>query len=143
MTEYLQFLEKHWLLSLAAILLIFAIIIVELLDQRKKPKSISPAGAVDKINHEDAVVIDIRDPTQFEKGHILNSLSSNRDQFHQGHMDKYKTTPLIIVCQQGLDSQKLVKDLEERGFIQAFALQSGIQGWLDANLPLAKGKANA
>lgn len=142
MQQIQQFIINHWALWLAFLTLLILIIINEVIAQKQKAKALSPTEAVDFINHQDAVVIDIRDAESFQKGHIINSIRATADEFAQPRMEKYKTKPLILVCNRGIQAANLAMQLRAQGFTQAMVLSGGLSAWTGADLPLAKGKAS-
>jgi rhodanese-related sulfurtransferase len=135
-----QFFVNHWALWLAFFIILALIFINELQTQKKKAKELSPAAAVDLINHEDAAVIDLRDAELFRTGHILDSIRASEDDFSQNRMDKYKKKPIILVCARGLQSAKLAAKLRNEGFLKSHVLAGGIAAWQAAELPIVKGK---
>jgi rhodanese-related sulfurtransferase len=140
MGQLQQFITNHWELWLALVAILIAIFINEFLSQKKRAKELSPAAAVDMINHENAVVIDLRDPELFRAGHIIGAICTPTDDFGQKRMEKYKTKPLILVCPRGLQSIAMATKLRAEGFTQPMVLSGGITAWQAANLPLVKGK---
>lgn len=135
-----QFFINHWGLWLAFAIVLLLILVNELQANRKRAKQLSPQAAVNLINHDNAVIVDLRDAEAFRKGHIIGSIRSSKEDFDQNRMDKYKTTPLVLVCASGLQSATLAASLREKGFNQPFVLSGGIAAWQLANLPLIKGK---
>ena len=135
-----QFILNHWTLWLALLVILLLIFISEFLTQKKRAKTLSPSAAVDMMNHQDAVVIDLRDPDTFRTGHIIDAICSPADDFNQKRMEKYKSKPLILVCSRGIQSAALATKLREQGFENPMVLGGGITAWQAANLPLVKGK---
>ncbi len=135
-----QFIVNHWGLWLALVIVLLIIFINELQTQKKRAKELSPQAAVNLINHENAVVIDLREAEVFRNGHILDAIRATADDFNEQRMDKYKTKPLIIVCARGLQSSQLATKLREKGFTQPMALAGGMAAWQTAELPVVKGK---
>ncbi len=135
-----QFILNHWALCLAFVSILLLIFISELLTQRKQAKSLSPTAAIELINHEQAVVIDLRDPETFRAGHIIGAICVPSDDFNQKRMEKYKSKPLILVCARGLQSATMATKLREQGFTSPMTLAGGITAWQAASLPLVKGK---
>ncbi len=140
MRQLEQFIINHWELWLALFLVLILIFINELWEQRKRAKELSPQAAINWINHENALIIDLRDAAVFRNGHIINAIQSSVEDFNEHHMDKYKTKPLILVCAKGLQSAALATKLRAQGFSQPMALAGGIAAWQMAELPLVKGK---
>jgi len=141
MSQLSQFIINHWELWLALIIVLLLIFINELYAQKKQAKSLSTAEAIDMINHDDAVIIDLREPDAFRAGHVVNAMRVAADDFNQKRMDKYKTKPLILVCAKGVQSANLATQLRTQGFMQTMFLSGGITAWQEANLPLVKGKS--
>ncbi len=135
-----QFIVNHWGLWLALVIVLLIIFINELQTQKKRAKELSPQAAVNLINHENAVVIDLREAEVFRNGHILDAIRATADDFNEQRMDKYKTKPLILVCARGLQSSQLATKLREKGFTQPMALAGGMAAWQTAELPVVKGK---
>lgn len=135
-----QFIINHWGLWLALVVVLVLIYINELLIKKKRAKEISPQEAVNLINHEDAVIVDLRDAEAFKNGHIIGAIRATADDFTQHRMDKYKTKPIIIVCAQGLQSSTVATKLREQDFSMPLVLAGGMSGWQSAELPLVKGK---
>lgn len=135
-----QFILNHWGLWVALLIILILIIVNEWISQQKRAKELTPAAAVLLINHEDAIVIDIRDAEAFKAGHILNAVRANTDDFNKERLAKYKKKPIILTCTRGLQSQALAAKLKEQGYEQPMVLSGGMTAWQAANLPVVKGK---
>lgn len=95
-----QFIINHWALWLGLIVILLLIFINEIQTQKKRAKEVSPQQAVHLINREDALVIDLRDTETYRKGHIINAIRANAEDFEQQTMDKYKNKPIILGLRQ-------------------------------------------
>lgn len=135
-----QFIINHWQLWLALVIVLLLLFINEFLAQKKRAKELTPQAAVNLINHDNAVIIDLRDSDSFRKGHIIDAIQATTDDFEQQKMDRYKTNTLLLVCARGLQSATLATKLREQGFSQPMVLAGGITAWQAADLPLVKGK---
>ena len=140
MEQVSQFIINHWQLWLALFIVLTVIFVNELLSQKKRGKELSTAAAVSMINHDNAVVFDLRDAETFRKGHIIDSIQASANDFNEQRMDKYKSKPIILVCAQGLQSGALAAKLRTSGFTQPMVLAGGIAAWQTANLPVIKSK---
>jgi len=138
MDQLIQFISNHIGLCVSLIIIIIALFIFEIFEQKKRPQSLTPASAVDLINNNNAIVIDLRDETLFNTGHIINAIRASVQDFSTPRMAKYKTKPIILVCERGVQSTTLASKLRTEGFTEPMALTGGIQAWLAANLPLIK-----
>lgn len=88
------------------------------------------------INRSNAVLVDIRPIKEFNKSHVFNSLNIPKDNMILDHKIMKIKKPLIIICNDGSNSMKLVKlFIKERNDI--FSLKGGINAWKENNLPLS------
>jgi len=103
-------------------------------------KSIGPAVATGLINHESAVVLDVRENAEFSSGHILNAIhipfSSIQTQLKK--LEKFREKPIIVSCRSGSRSNSVCKQLRKEGFEHLYNLQGGVLAWESSNLPLTK-----
>ena len=136
--QLLEFITRHWALGLAFVTLIIIGLLNEHFSQKNKPNALNTAEAISAINHDHAVIIDIRDKESFNKGHIIGSIRIDADDTKK--LEKYKKTPLVIVCVRGIMAANLAKALKKQGFTKAMTLNGGITTWQTENLPLIKKK---
>ncbi len=101
---------------------------------------LSPAAAVQLINREKAVVLDVRDAAEFASGHLVGSRHIALDGLDAklGGAVKNKALPLILVCQTGARSGRAVAVAKKLGYAQAQSLAGGLAAWKAANMPLEK-----
>ncbi|MCE0722664.1 rhodanese-like domain-containing protein [Legionella resiliens] len=133
-----QFIINHWQLWLTLIVILVLIFINELVTQKKKAKELTPQAAVDLINNENAVVIDLRDKEAFKQGHIIDSINVKSEDFEQQKMDKYKNVPIILISARSSEAQTIASKIRTQGY-QPHILSGGITSWQNAELPLVKG----
>lgn len=140
MQDFTLFLERHWNLSLAVLVLVVLLFILEGLRQKRKAQQLTPSQLTQMINHQNALVVDLRPAEQFSQGHIIDSLSLPLAEFKEKSkkLEKMKSRPLVLVCAKGLDSPKIASDLKTQGY-SVHLLRSGIHSWTMDNLPLVKG----
>lgn len=139
MVEFGQFIINHWQLWVAFLIILLLILINELMAQKKRTKELSPAAAIQLINDEDAVVVDLRDAEAFRSGHIIHAMRASLDDFSTPRMEKYKTRPILLVCVRGVQSQSAATRLRTLGYTQLMVLAGGITAWNAASLPVVKG----
>ncbi len=103
-------------------------------------RSVEPIEAIQLINHEDAVVLDIREEHELKDGKILNAvhipLGRLKDSLDK--LDKYKDRPIIASCRSGSRSHAACATLGKSGFTRVYNLKGGILAWQNASLPLVK-----
>src|SRR3990167_8712576 len=71
--QIVPFVMKHWVLIIAFIAVAIVIAIEEIRSQNAGGQRVTSMMATRFINHEDAVLVDIRDISVFREGHIVNA----------------------------------------------------------------------
>ena len=100
---------------------------------------VSTRDAVQMINREKAVLIDVSDPAEFAAGHAAGSRSVPLANLQSSNdLPKNKTLPLVVVCPTGSRATRAVATLKSLGFQNARALAGGLAAWREANLPIEK-----
>jgi len=102
---------------------------------------ITPTQATLLINRENAQIIDLSEPDEYAAGHLPESrnIPVSRLDERESELDKFKDTPVILVCQTGARSPAIVKRLEKLGFTKVHSLDGGLKAWTAAGLPLKRG----
>lgn len=103
-------------------------------------RDVSTAEAVQLINRRDAIVIDVREPSEFAEGHIANArhipVAQLKDRLKD--LEKFKRQPIVVVCRSGTRSASACAELKKNGFEEVFPLKGGVLAWQQASLPLQK-----
>ena len=102
--------------------------------------ALNASGAVQLINREKAVVVDVCEPAEFAAGHVTGARNiplGDLEAKLSGQV-KNKALPLILVCASGARSGRAVAIAKKLGYEQAQSLGGGLKAWKDANLPLEK-----
>jgi len=140
MDIYFEFVSNHSLLFIGLVIIIVLLLQTVFADATRKYKLISAPEAISLINRENAVVIDTRNQTEFNSGHISDAilipLPDIKDSADK--LKKYEGRPLLFYCKSGMRSDEACKILNKQGFKNVFALSGGVQSWQDANMPLVK-----
>lgn len=102
---------------------------------------LDPAGAVQLMNREKAVVVDVCEADEFAAGHVVGAKNVPLGDLEKKltGVVKNKTLPLILVCQSGARSAQAVAVAKQLGYAQSQSLAGGLVAWRAANLPLEKG----
>ncbi|HKW37542.1 MAG TPA: rhodanese-like domain-containing protein [Burkholderiales bacterium] len=102
--------------------------------------SISTLQATLLINQQNALVLDVRETAEYEKGHVLNARHIPMEDLaaRSAEMEKYKSKPVIVVCESGNRADRAAAALRKQGFEQAVSLSGGVAAWRQAGLPLEK-----
>ena len=101
---------------------------------------LTPDGAVQLINREKALVVDVSEADEFAGGHIrgARNVPVNELQTRLPEVAKNKTVPLILVCASGARARRALGVAKGLGYDKAVVLGGGLKAWRDANLPLEK-----
>ena len=104
---------------------------------------LSCAQAVQLINREKAVVIDVCGADEFAKGHIAGAKNIKAEDFESKlpAAVKNKKLPLVIVCASGMRAARAAALAQKMGYENAQVLAGGMQSWRDANLPVERSAA--
>lgn len=103
-------------------------------------KALNPTEAVRLLNHENALLIDIRNKSDFDKGHILNAQHTPAADVDK-QVEKLKSNddkPIVLCCGNGMESQRVGRRLKQAGFERVYLIKGGVPGWQQANLPLTR-----
>jgi rhodanese-related sulfurtransferase len=104
------------------------------------PGALTADGAVQLINREKAVVVDVCEPAEYAAGHVAGAKNIPLGQL-EGKLAssvKNKALPVILVCLSGARSSRAVAIAKKLGFENAHSLHGGMGAWRSANLPIEK-----
>lgn len=141
MNDFLQFLLKNWQLSSLFVVLLLVYIILEWREKSTGSNKISPQQLTSMINHDKAVVIDIREKESFHEGHIVGAITCPSGEFDDKlkKLKKYIKQPVVVVDANGQKVMPIIQKLRQNGFEKVFTLKGGINSWSQAEFPLKKG----
>ncbi|OGT65596.1 MAG: hypothetical protein A3J38_04180 [Gammaproteobacteria bacterium RIFCSPHIGHO2_12_FULL_45_9] len=139
MQDIILFAQQHWLLALAVLVILIALAILEFIRLQRQTWQINPGQLTQLINHENAIVIDIRTADTYQKGHIVDAISLPMQDLQDPtkKMEKHRTKPIAIVCEAGISSQKVAALLKKAGY-NACSLKGGMRAWKDADMPVVR-----
>lgn len=103
-------------------------------------KEVDNAAALQLINHKNALVLDVREESEFNAGHIrgakLIPLLKLKERI--GELERYRNQPIVVVCRSGNRSATATALLGNREFGLAYNLTGGMMAWQKADLPVEK-----
>ncbi len=139
MEQLAEFITNHLLLVITFLALTGALIWNIFFDPVNKA-AVDALQTTTLINHDDAVVVDVRSIAEFNKGHIVNAinipLNGLAKQLQQ--LDKYKDKPVVVACRSGSRSAMACKTLMKSGFQDVHNLRGGMMAWQSAGLPIKR-----
>jgi rhodanese-related sulfurtransferase len=100
---------------------------------------VTPAQAVQLINREKAVLIDVSEPAEFAGAHVVGSKNVPLGSLAgSGDLPKNKSLPVVVVCPSGTRAMRAAATLKKLGFEKSHVLAGGLAAWREANLPVEK-----
>ena len=92
---------------------------------------------------QDAQVVDVRTPEEYNEGHLANAQNINVDgaDFSTQVAKLDKSKPVFVYCLAGGRSAGAAEKLKKQGFTEVYDLKGGIRAWKAAAKPLAGEKA--
>ena len=134
----MTFVEKNWILFLA-MFLSGAMILWPLVQRRLSPvKEIGTLNVTHLINHQNAVLLDVRETNEFTGGKLPNALHIPLSQLKDrvGELAKMTSRPVVVYCALGRRARAAGAVLANAGFANIYMLSGGLKAWKDAGLPL-------
>ena len=100
----------------------------------------------------EVVLLDIREPEEFEGAHIENSIHVPRGILEQACEWNYAETipelvnardkPVLVICRSGNRSVLAGQTMMALGYKNITSLKTGVKGWNDSDFPLIDGKGS-
>jgi rhodanese-related sulfurtransferase len=106
--------------------------------QKVNYKAVSSQEAMALIKDVNPVILDVRTPREFKKGHLKNAILIPVQQLQQS-LNKiaiYKNRDILIYCATGNRSTVAAKMLIDNGFKRIFNLRYGIYEWKKRKYPI-------
>jgi rhodanese-related sulfurtransferase len=103
-------------------------------------KEVNTVAALQLINHKNAVILDVREESEFKSGYIRGAKLIPLGKLNEriGELERYREQPIVVVCRSGNRSATASALLGKKEFGQAFSLAGGMMAWQKANLPVEK-----
>ena len=132
----MKFLLDNWMLIAVALASGVALMVPVL----GKGSGLSPQGMVQLMNREKAVVIDVCEPDEFAKGHVIGAknLPLGEREAKLAQTVKNKAMPVVMVCQVGARSARAAATAKKLGYDNVQSLAGGLKAWQAASMPIEK-----
>ncbi|MGJ3262073.1 MAG: rhodanese-like domain-containing protein [Salinarimonas sp.] len=88
----------------------------------------------------DIVLVDVREPEAFARGHIPGSLSHPLDAFDPARLPR-DGRRIVFTCSAGVRSQHAAHMALAEGVARAAHYQGGFEDWMMSGEPVARGEA--
>ena len=139
-TQITEFSANHSLLAGAFAALLVAVFINEFKHASQNFSKLTPAGAIQLLNNDDVVLLDVREPAETASGKIAKSIQIPVTSVAQriGELEKHKDKHVIVYCRTGQRSGLACRELNKAGFDKVYSLSGGILAWQEAHLPISR-----
>ena len=130
-----QFLAQQWILVAA---LATTLTMLMLHESRKAGPALSINEAVQLVNGDGGIFLDIREATDYARGHITDAVHIPAAALvkRSNELEKYRDKPVVVVCKMGQAAGPATKSLRAQGFSRAQKLSGGMMEWDAQKLPV-------
>jgi len=140
LTQISEFAVNHPYLVMAFAVLLALVFFNEMKIATQRFASLTPAAAVQLMNKEDVVVLDVREPSETVGGKIARAIQIPVGAIAKrvDELEKFKDKTLLVYCKSGARAGAACKELSKNGFDKVYSLNGGLLAWQDAHLPVSK-----
>ena len=134
MALFLEFLAEQWILVAALLVIIIMLVMHE---ARKSGPSLSPQQAINLVNAEQGVFVDLRDAAIYKQGHIVEALNIPAAKVgdRMAELEKFRDRPIVLVCKMGQSAGAAGKQLRAARFEKVYKMRGGMMEWVNLQLP--------
>lgn len=138
MQQFIEFFGNHIPLFAAFAVILLLIVANEVHGHMTGGRRLSALEAVRMINDREPLIVDLRAPADFKKGHLLNALNLPAAKLEErvGELGKDKSRPVLLYCALGGTASEAAGKLRKLGFSEAYPIRGGLNAWLQQNLPV-------
>ena len=90
---------------------------------------ISLENAHQKLQHKQAVLVDIRDPQSFALGHTPGAYHLTNDTLVEFMQQNDFDVPVMVMCYHGNSSKGAAQYLLQQGYENVYSIDGGFDGW--------------
>ncbi|TNF99734.1 MAG: rhodanese-like domain-containing protein [Gammaproteobacteria bacterium] len=101
---------------------------------------------LEEISNDSMILLDIREPYEFEAMHIKGSINVPRGILEQScEWDYEETIPhlvccrqreIVVICRSGYRSVLAAYTMKQMGYTNVKSMKTGLRGWNDYELPM-------
>jgi rhodanese-related sulfurtransferase len=107
-------------------------------DKFKKYQVIGVNGAINLMDSNDLIILDVREDKERKSGYIENDMHIPLKQVKAKLSTIDNSKNILVYCRSGSRSGHIAGLLCNNNFEKVFSLQGGLQAWEKANLPIKK-----
>jgi rhodanese-related sulfurtransferase len=102
-------------------------------------RRIDAAQLAVQLEHEDPMLLDVREPWEFEICHIDGSVNIPMGQVPRQLEQLQTATEIVVICHHGIRSQQVIIFLQQQSAAALVNLDGGIDAWartIDPDMPV-------
>ena len=115
----------YTILAILAVIVVY--VVVNSLRLKKAVTNLTQEQFIE--GYRKAQLIDLREPKEFEAGHILGARNIPMTQFSTRHKEIRPDLPVYLYCQNSGRSSRAALNLKKKGYTQIYQLQGGFKSW--------------
>lgn len=141
MQQLIEFASNNAALSGGFLAVLLLLIWTEFAQRGRGFQLVSPGEAVNLINREDALVVDVSPIADFNKGHISGARNITLSRLEAGdkEVSKLLDKPIVVTCKAGQTAQQAASKLVKLGARKVVVLRGGNTQWAADNYPVSRG----
>jgi rhodanese-related sulfurtransferase len=109
-----------------------------ILQRQRMGEIVNTQAAINLMNHENALLLDIRDTDAFARGHVAQAKNIPDTTLETRAAEYTKHNCIIIMDADGSTAGKTATNLRKTGIARVLVLEGGYAAWLAAKLPVKK-----
>lgn len=144
MERIVEFIGNHPLLTGALAAAVVALIAYEISRLLRKWRELGTLEAVQLLNREDPVVLDVSNSSDYAKGHIRGALHMPPSRIEAGNQQllKYRERPVLVYCRNNQVAPQMASRLVKLGFTNVSVLAGGLTQWISDQQPVSRHKGS-
>ncbi|GGA30827.1 rhodanese-like domain-containing protein [Psychrobacillus lasiicapitis] len=115
----------YFLIAVIVVLIVYAII--QALRLKKAVTNLTQEQFI--TGYRKAQLIDVREPKEFDAGHILGARNIPSSQLRQRFKEIRPDKPVYLYCQSSARSSRAAMFLKKKGYTELNQLQGGFKTW--------------
>jgi len=106
-------------------------------EARESIKEVTPADVGALAPSDPTVVVDVREASEWEQGHLPNAVHISKSYVEQQIENAVpdRDTPVVLYCAGGVRSLFAAQALEQLGYTNVASMNGGFQAWKSQGLP--------
>lgn len=117
----------EWIIVIGILAAVLVYLVVTALYQKKFLTTLNEEEF--RAGYRKAQLIDVREPEEFKKGHILGARNIPLSQMKQRKMEIRQDKPVYLYCESGMRSARAAQFLRKNKYTDLSHLQGGFKKW--------------